>query len=73
MQSDDLSRFTNISKIIIVKTAPLKERYVRYTLAKFMNKNFAKAIMNRSMLLNRYRKERKKQLDLHIKDREIFV
>ena len=58
MQSDDLARFTNISKMILEKKAPLKERYVRYNQAKFMNKNLQKAIMNRSRLLNRYRKEK---------------
>ena len=36
----------------------MKERYVRYNQAKFMNKILQKAIMNRSRLLNRYRKEK---------------
>ena len=58
MQSEDLARFTNISKMILEKKAPLKERYVRYNQAKFMNKILQKAIMNRSRLLNRYRKEK---------------
>ena len=58
IQSDDLTRFTNISKMILEKKASLKERYVRYNQAKFMNKIFQKAIMNRSWLLNRYRKEK---------------
>ena len=58
MQSDDLALFTNISKMILEKQAPLKERYVRSNQANFMNKNLQKAIMNRSRLLNRYRKEK---------------
>ena len=58
MQSDDLARFTNISKMILEKKAPLKESYVRYNQAKFMNKILQKAIMNRSRLLSRYRKEK---------------
>ena len=58
MQSDDLARFTNTSKMILEKKVPLKERYVRYSQAKFMNKNLQKAIMNRSRLLYRYRKEK---------------
>ena len=58
MQSDDLARFTNISKMILEKKAPLKERYVRYNQAKVMNKNLQKAIMNRSRLLNRKGKNR---------------
>ena len=41
--------------MILEKNAPLKETYVRYNQAKFMNKNLRKAIMNRSKLLNRYR------------------
>ena len=53
IQSDDLTRFTNISKMILEKKAPLKERYVRYNQAKFMNKILRKAIVNRSRLLNR--------------------
>ena len=57
MQSDGLARFTNISKMILEKKVPSKERYVRYNQAKFMNKNLQKAIMNRSSLLNRYREE----------------
>ena len=58
MQSDDLARFTNISKMMLEKKAPLKERYVRYNQAKFINKNLQKAIMNRSRLLNRKGKNR---------------
>ena len=38
IQSDDLARFTNISKMILEKKAPLKERYVRHNQPKFMNK-----------------------------------
>ena len=58
MQSDDLARFTNISKMILEKKAPLKERYVRYNQAKFINENLQKAIMNRSRLLKRKGKNR---------------
>ena len=56
MQSDDLAQFTNMSKMILEKKAPLKERYVRYNQVKFMNKNLQKAIMNRSRLLNKKEK-----------------
>ena len=44
--------------MILEKKAPLKERYVRYNRAKLMSKNLQKANMNRSRLLNRYRKEK---------------
>ena len=40
--------------MILEKKAPLKERYVRYNQAKFMNKNLQKAITNGSRLFNRY-------------------
>ena len=43
IHSDDLARFTNVSK-----KAASKERHVRYNQAKFMNKILQKAIMNRS-------------------------
>ena len=58
IQSDDLARFTNVSEMILEKKAPLKERYVRYNQGKFMNKILPRAIMNRSRLLNRYRREK---------------
>ena len=45
MQSDDLAQF-------------IKKRYVRYKQARFMSKNLQQAIMNRSRLLNKYRKEK---------------
>ena len=44
--------------MILEKKAPSKERYIRYNQAKFMDKILQKAIMNRSKLLNRYRKEK---------------
>ena len=42
MQSDDLTQFTNIFKMILEKKAPSKERYVRYNKGKFMNKSCKK-------------------------------
>ena len=58
IQPDDLAQFTNISKMMLGKKAPSTENYVRYKQAKFMNKILQKAFMNRSRLLNRYRKEK---------------
>ena len=55
MQSDDLARFTNISKMILEKKGTLKESCVQ---VKFMNENLQKATMIRSRLLNKYRKEK---------------
>ena len=58
LQSDDLAQFTNISKMMLAKKAILKERYVRFNQAKFMNKNLQEVIMDRSRLLSKYRKEK---------------
>ena len=44
--------------MVLEKKAPLRERYVRYNLAKFMNQILQNAIMNCFRLLNRYRKEK---------------
>ena len=44
-----------------------------YNQAKFMNKIWQKAIMNRSRLSNRYRKEKTEATRSAEKDREIFV
>ena len=49
------------------------EKCARYNQAKFMKKILQKAIMNCSRLLNRYGREKQKQLVVHIKDRKIFV
>ena len=40
---------------------------------KFIHENLQEATMNRSRLLNRYRREKQKQITLHKKYREIFV
>ena len=42
--------------MILEKKVPSKERYVRYNQAKFINKILKKAIVNRSRLLNKYKK-----------------
>ena len=59
--------------MILEKKAPLKERYVRYNRAKFMNKILQKAIMNCSRLLKDTERKKQKQLDLHINDRNFCV
>ena len=58
MQSELIVQFSNISKFILERKAPLEERYDRYNPVKFMNKNLQKAILNCSRMLNRYRREK---------------
>ena len=72
MQSDNLVQFTNISKMVLGRKTPLKEKDARYNQAKFMKKCLQNANMNRSRFLNRYRQEKQKQLDQYTKNREIF-
>ena len=47
--------------------APVKEKYIRYNQGPFMTNDLRKAIMNRSRLLNKFRKK------IQIKNKEIFV
>ena len=69
VQSDDLAQFTNISKIILEKKRQLWKKGVPdITKVNLWKKKLQKAVISRSRLLNRYRKKKKKQLDLHIKD-----
>ena len=41
---DDFAQFTNISQMILEKKTPLKERYIRYNQATFINKNLQKQL-----------------------------
>ena len=71
---DDLNHFVNISKHVLQKKAPIKEKHVRYNQAMFMNKPLQKAIMNRSRLLNKYRKKKTEETKLaYKKQRNFFV
>ena len=59
--------------MILEKKAPLKEGYARYNQAQFMNKVSQKAIMNRSRLLNRYKKEKTEATRSALKRQRTFA
>ena len=48
--------YESIFMMELNKPAPIKEKYVRANNAPYMNKTLSKAIMNRSMLRNKFSK-----------------
>ena len=65
------------SKYVVFKVleahAPVKEKYIRYNQGPFMTNDLRKAIMNRSRLLNKFRKKIQTKINGLIKNKEIFV
>ena len=57
LQNRDFDRFKFIVNSLLESHAPMKEKYVRRNQAPFMNKSVRKAIMVRTKLLNKFRKE----------------
>ena len=57
LQYGDFDRFQFIVNNLLKSHAPMKEKYIRRNQAPFMNKSVRKAIMVRTKLLNKFRKE----------------
>ena len=57
LQEGDFDKFKFIVSNLLESHAPLKEKYIRRNQAPFMNKSVRKAIMVRTQLLNKFRKE----------------
>ena len=57
LQNGDFDRFKFIVNSLLESHAPMKEKYIRRNQAPFMNKSVRKAIMVRTKLLNKFRKE----------------
>ena len=57
LQNGDFDRFKFIVNNLLESHAPMKEKYIRRNQAPFMNKSVRKAIMVRTKLLNKFRKE----------------
>ena len=55
---EELEAFKSLILRILDKHAPVKKRYIRGNHAAFMNKDLQKAIMTRSRLLNKFRKDK---------------
>ena len=66
-QNNDFYTFTVKIKKVLDKHAPLKEKHVRYNQGPFMSKTLRKAIMNRSRLLNKFRREKSESSKLAYK------
>ena len=57
LENGDFDRFKFIVNNLLESHAPMKEKYIRRNQAPFMNKSVRKAIMVRTKLLNKFRKE----------------
>ena len=57
LQKEDFDKCKFIVNNLLESHAPMKEKYIRRNQAFFMNKSVQKAIMVRTQLLNKFRKE----------------
>ena len=57
LQKGDFDKFKFVVNNLLESHAPMKEKYIRRNQAPFMNKSVRKAIMVRTQLLNKFRKE----------------
>ena len=57
LQKGDFHKFKFIVTNLLESHASMKEKYIRRNQARFMNKSVRKAIMVRTQLLNKFRKE----------------
>ena len=69
----EFEKSKHISWKVLNIHAPIKEKHVRCNQSPFMSKQLRKAIMTRTCLLNKYRKDNGAGISLPIKDKEIFV
>ena len=57
LQKGGFDKFKFIANNLLESHAPMKEKYIRRNEAPFMNKSVRKAVMVRTQLLNKFRKE----------------
>ena len=57
LKKGDFDKFMVIVNNLLESYAPMKEKYIRRNQVPFMNRNVRKAIMVRTQLLNKFRKE----------------
>ena len=58
LQSNDYDKFKFLVSNVLDRHAPMKERHVRCNQSPFINKNIRKAIMTRTRLLKKFRKDK---------------
>ena len=77
VQPGEFEKIKYISLKLFNIHAPVKEKHVRCNQYPFMNKEFRKASMTRTRLLNNYRKDSVgiivSEISLPVKDKEIFA
>ena len=57
LKKDEFDKFKYLVFKVLEAHAPVKEKYIRYNQGPFMTNDLRKAIMNRSRLLNKFRKK----------------
>ena len=73
LKKDEFDKFKYLVFKVLEVHAPVKEKYIRYNQGPFMTNNLRKAIMNRSRLLNKFRKKIQTKINGLIKNKEIFL
>ena len=73
LQKGDLDKFQFIVNILLESHAPMKEEYIRCNQAPFMKISNREAIMVRTQLLNKFRKESLFINELALKKQRNFV
>ena len=61
LKKDEFDKFKYLVFKVLEAHAPVKEKYIRYNQGPFMTNDLRKAIMNRSRLLNKFKKDNSAQ------------
>ena len=61
LKNDEFDKFKYLVFKVLEARAPVKEKYIRYNQGPFMTNDLRKAIMNRSRLLNKFKKDNSEQ------------
>ena len=61
LKNDEFDKFKYLVFKVLEAHAPVKEKYIRYNQGSFMTNDLRKAIMNRSRLLNKFKKDNSEQ------------
>ena len=61
LKKDEFDKYKDLVFKVLEAHAPVEEKYIRYNQGPFMTNDLLKAIMNRSHLLNKFRKKNTNQ------------
>ena len=73
LKKDEFDKFKCLIFKVLEAHAPAKEKYIRYNQGPFMTNDLHKAIMNRSRLLNKFRKKTDQNKWAYKKQRNLCV